>query len=204
MSAGLLEVTKITRELTASLEQLKAHEREARVRLEQRCAELEEEKISLRKELVSGSARPATTPQPNPSSPTQDSRNAENEVIALLALLQEKGRFLDFLEQDLVSVSNEQLGVVSRVVHAGCKEVIAKFVTLEPLADRAEGDQIELSSGYDPGSWRLLGHVRDNPPYRGTILHRGWKIVRLSPNSLPERKKGNSVLYPAELQVQAA
>ena len=60
-----------------------------------------------------------------------------------------------------------------------------------------------VRAGYDAAAHRLLGSVPAQPPYTGTLLHPGWKVVSLK---LP-RVTGTTaerpwpVLAPAEVQV---
>src|SRR5258705_92566 len=69
------------------------------------------------------SAAPAPPPvaaQPPPPTANQ----AEAEVVAFIGLLQEKGRLVDFLMDDVTLYDDSRVGAAARVVHYGCREVL--------------------------------------------------------------------------------
>ena len=49
---------------------------------------------------------------------------ANSEVVNFLAILQERGRFVDFLMDDITAYSDAQVGAAGRVLHEGCKAVL--------------------------------------------------------------------------------
>ena len=135
---------------------------------------------------------------------SQSPVSGETNLLQLLTLLQEKGRFLDFVMDDISRFPDQQVGAAARVVHSGCQKVIAEYLEIKPVRGEEEGSSIELEDTYDSHRYRLLGNVGE-PPYKGTILHRGWKadaiklpeLVAQAESSLEQLK----VLAPAEVEL---
>jgi hypothetical protein len=124
-------------------------------------------------------ARKPAAPEPVPPPPAPDAA-AEAGVVQFLARLQEKGRLVDFLMEDITPHSNEQVGVVGRVVHQGCREVLRAFFDIRPVHEGKEQAEIFLAADFDAAAYRLVGKVPQHPPYQGTVRHHGWKTVRIS------------------------
>ena len=126
------------------------------------------------------------------------------EVITLLSLLQEKGRFLDFLMDDITAYPDEQVGAAGRVVHQGCRQVLSEYFDVAPLISQAEGETISLDNEKQASIFKFIGaQGNENYPNTGTLLHRGWKTNRVA---LPERflKENNAdfnIIAPAELEI---
>ncbi len=148
--------------------------------------------------VVSAPLPPAPAPAPPPAAP-----RAEAELVALLALLQEKGRLIDFVNEEIAPASDEQVGAAARVVHEGCRKVIREYFEIAPLRTETEGSPIQLTQGYDTAAHRLIGSVPDQPPYRGQLVHPGWearavKLPRLEPTTESRRWP---VIAPAEIEI---
>lgn len=74
---------------------------------------------------------PAKIPAPEPPPPApKPAVRAEAEVVALLALLQQEGRLIDFIKEDASQASDAQLGAAARVVHAGCRKVLERHLSI--------------------------------------------------------------------------
>jgi hypothetical protein len=130
-------------------------------------------------------------------------RTAEPEAgsaLQLLALLQREGRLVDFLQQDVASFPDADIGAVARVVHSGCKKALASHLAIQPVRSEPEGGRITLEQGFDPGEIKLVGNVSGAAPYRGTLRHRGWRVASVS---LPKLLAGHDphVLAPAEVEL---
>lgn len=126
------------------------------------------------------------------------------EILNLLALLQEKGRLVDFLMEDVNALGDAQIGAAARFVHNGCRAVINSFFEVRPIFSGREGERITLESGFNAREYRLLGNVSDKPPYSGSVVHRGWaaKKVTLPRIIEPESSPAAAgVLAPCEVQV---
>ncbi len=134
------------------------------------------------KSRMAGETSPATpsvspqAPAPIPVKPPAPIENqAESEVVAFLALLQEKGRLVDFLMEDVDAYEDTEVGAAARVIHQGCKQVLQEYFKISPVSDAQEGTQITLPSGYATDQYRVVGKLAGEPPFTGTLLHKGWK-----------------------------
>jgi len=152
----------------------------------------------------------AIRPQPRqkleaaaPAKPAIPQPRAEAEIVAFLALLQEHGRLVDFAKEDIAGASDAQIGSAARVVHAGCRKVLDEYFEINPLQTAAEGTSLTLEAGYDAPTFRLLGSVPENPPYKGKLLHPGWvaQSVKLPRVTGTTEKRPWPVLAPAEVEV---
>jgi hypothetical protein len=145
----------------------------------------------------------ATATAPAAAAPAPDAL-VEAGVVQFLARLQEKGRLVDFLMDDITPYSNEQIGVVGRVVHQGCREVLRAAFEVVPVHAGQERDAVVLAGDFDAGSYRLVGKVPEHPPYQGTVLHRGWKAARISLPRVTETSRESAarkIIAPAEVEV---
>ncbi len=125
------------------------------------------------------------------------------EALAFLALLQEKGRFVDFLMEDITAYNDGQVAAASRVVHQGCAQVIREHLEIGPVFQGQEGDKTTVDPEADASRFRLVGKTTGPPPFKGTVVHRGWKTTRLSlPRySKPIDRLAVNVITPAEIEV---
>lgn len=152
-------------------------------------------------------ALPTVAPAPMPpSTPPPPPPRAEAEIVAFLALLQEQGRLVDFVKEDVAAASDQQLGAAARVVHAGCRKVLDEYFDIAAIHTGNEGDKVVLASGYDASAHRLLGAVPENPPYTGKLLHPGWvaSSVKLPRVTGTTDQRPWPVLAPAEVELGAA
>ena len=140
-----------------------------------------------------------TVREPRPD-PMAMAAAREAGALAVLALLQREGRLVDFLQQDVASFGDDEIGAAARVVHAGCKKALAEHATIAQVFSEPEGAKVEIAEGYEPASVKLVGDVKGAPPFAGTLRHRGWRASRLA---LPEPVAGYDVriLAPAEVEL---
>ena len=128
--------------------------------------------------------RKKSTPEPVTSAPLPTpaaaAPRAEAEVVSFLALMQEKGRLVDFLMDDVTGYNDAEVGAAARVVHQGCQSVLKNHLSVEPISQEAEGARVSLPEGYDAADFRLLGHVAGEPPYEGTLVHQGWRVTEVT------------------------
>jgi hypothetical protein len=137
-------------------------------------------------------AVPVPAPPPAPPSPAP--------ALRLLAVLQQEGRLIDFLQENLDDYSDAQVGAAVRSIHAGCRKALSERVTLERVLPDEDGSSVVVAAGFDPAAIRLIGNVTGNAPFRGTLAHGGWRVVKVS---LPE-SPGNvdaSIVAPAEVEI---
>ena len=97
-----------------------------------------------------------------------------------MPLLQEKGRFLDYLMEDITAFDDARVAAASRVVHQGCAAVVKECLALSPAHPGKEGERITIEKYADPNQYRLLGKVHGEPPYGGVVVHRGWKTNKIA------------------------
>ena len=120
-------------------------------------------------------------------------------ALRLLALLQQEGRLVDFLEEDLAAYPDDQIGAAARAIHQGCRAVLRERLDLAPILLGGEGATVTVERGFDPAAVRVTGNVRGEPPYHGVLRHQGWRSTGLR---LPEGgSRDASVLAPAEVEV---
>jgi len=149
----------------------------------------------------------APTPGPAPVAaqppPPPAANQAEAEVVAFLGLLQEKGRLVDFLMEDLASFEDTQVGAAARVVHQGCRQILTENFRIAPVSQAEEGSQITLPPGYAADEYRLLGKISGNPPFTGTLVHKGWKTdsVKL-PRIVKSDEKRLPSIAPAQVELK--
>ncbi|WP_437645074.1 DUF2760 domain-containing protein [Sorangium sp. So ce362] len=123
-----------------------------------------------------------------------------SSALQLLSLLQREGRLVDFLEQDIASFGDADVGVAARMVHEGCRKALRSHAKLAPVRREEEGAKVTLESGYNPSEIKLIGNVSGSAPYRGVLRHRGWRADELS---LPTPVAGHdaTILAPAEVEL---
>src|SRR5579885_2189435 len=98
-------------------------------------------------------------------------------LLALLAALQEEGRLVDFLTEDIAPYSDAQVGAAVRDIQAKCRKALESCVKLEPILRGAEDDPVTIETGFDPAAVRLTGNVTGGPPFRGVLRHAGWRAT---------------------------
>lgn len=121
-------------------------------------------------------------------------------ALQLLALLQREGRFVDFLQEDVSSFSDTDIGAAARVVHEGCKKALDEHFTVEPVHEKDEGASVKVEAGFDAHAIRLTGNVVGEAPFTGTLSHRGWRCTDVR---LPQMSESHDprVLAPAEVEL---
>lgn len=147
-------------------------------------------------------ALPEAPPPPKaltPAAPAAPARDLA-PALQLLGLLQREGRLVDFLQQDIATFSDQDIGAAARVVHEGCRKCLAAHLEIRPIRSEAEGSTLTLESGYDAAGTKLTGNVGGTPPYRGVLRHRGWRAEHLKLPT-PVGQFDPAVLAPAEVEL---
>ena len=136
---------------------------------------------------------------PAPESPTLRETSTDS-ALQLLGLLQQEGRLVDFLQEDVSAYSDADIGGAARVVHEGCRKTLFEHLSIEPVRSEDEGVRITLAEGFNASEVRLTGNVVGKPPFSGTLMHRGWRV---SVVNLPQLAEGHAVqvLAPAEVEL---
>jgi hypothetical protein len=139
--------------------------------------------------------------KPEPEKPKVALKEASPDAaLQLLALLQREGRFIDFLEEDVASFSDAQIGAAARVVHEGCRKAVREHFPMSAVRSEEEGARVKIEKGFDASAIRLTGNVSGEPPYTGTLAHRGWRVSEVK---LPKMAEGHDakVITPAEIEL---
>lgn len=169
--------------------------------------------------LPAGDNEPAAEAAPPPPTTTATPRIALTEVkpeelpataaparrdvtpaLQLLAIMQREGRLIDFLQEDMASFSDAEIGAAARVVHEGCRKGLKEYLELAPVRTEAEGAAVVLERGFDPSRTRITGSPAGDPPFRGRLAHHGWLVKDIR---LPTLAAGHdpSVVAPAEVEI---
>ncbi|KJS00053.1 MAG: hypothetical protein VR65_14155 [Desulfobulbaceae bacterium BRH_c16a] len=120
--------------------------------------------------------------------------------VHLLSALQREGRLMDFLAENLAGYQDAQIGVAVRNIHENCKKTLDKYLVPQAVLEQQEGDEITLERDFDPGAVKLIGNVTGQPPFKGTVRHRGWRAGKLD---LPtfSGHQDPAIIAPAEVEV---
>jgi len=117
----------------------------------------------------------------------------------LLSLLQNEARFVDFIQEDLTGASDEQIGAAARIIHSGSKKVINEYFSFTPIRSEEEESQVTVAEGFNPSEVKLIGNVLGSAPYRGILVHAGWKISSVN---LPKLAQGHNANIVAAAEVE--
>lgn len=143
----------------------------------------------------------ATAAQPAPPPPV--AHLAEAEVISFLATLQEKGRLVDFLMEDITAYNDQQVAAAARVVHDGCRSALKEHIGIRPVREENEGSAITIAAGYAADEYRLVGKIAGEPPFSGTLVHRGWRTESVKlPRVLRPQGDRLPTIAPAEVELK--
>jgi hypothetical protein len=137
----------------------------------------------------------AVLPEAKPAPKTDPTEPA----LQLLALLQREGRLVDFLEEDVASFPDADIGAAARVVHAGCRKALRDHVELLPVRTEEEGAKVTLAEGFSPAEIKLTGDVQGKGPHTGTLRHRGWRAAKIT---LPVAIDGHDARVIAQAEVE--
>jgi len=125
---------------------------------------------------VSSVPAPAETPEVKPEpKPAVLKEATPDAALQLLTLLQQDARFIDFVNEDLSSYSDEDIGAAARVVHEGSKKTLDAYFTLQAIRTEDEESRISLPEGFNASEVRLTGNVVGEAPFSGTLIHKGCK-----------------------------
>jgi Domain of unknown function (DUF2760) len=146
--------------------------------------------------------KPVVEPvRPAPTEPEASRANAE--IVHFLAMLQERGRLVDFLMDDINPYSDAQVGAAARVVHAGCRGILQEHFSINPVRTEQEGSMVQVPAGYSADEYRLVGKIVGSAPFSGMLVHRGWKTDMVK---LPQLLRGTAdqlpAIAPAEVEVK--
>ena len=124
----------------------------------------------------------------------------DSAALQLLGLMQREARFVDFIQEDVAPYTDAEIGAAARVVHEGCRKVLREHFTLSPVCSEAEGSRITLQAGFDAAAVRLTGNVVGQPPFTGTLSHRGWLVTEVKLPQLTDIQAAK-VIAQAEVEL---
>ncbi|NLE38538.1 MAG: DUF2760 domain-containing protein [Pirellulaceae bacterium] len=152
------------------------------------------------------SNEPGTAVGPTPNAPIAAAAPRtlpiRGEAISLLAALQREARFVDFVRESLDGYADAQIGAAARDVHRACGKVLDRMFAMSPLLNDEEGATVEVPAGYDTGCYRLTGNVSGEPPFRGTMVHHGWKATRSEVPQWSGNEIAALVVAPVEVEIK--
>jgi hypothetical protein len=135
---------------------------------------------------------------PAPSTPESAPVTNSNEALQLLSLLQREGRFVDFVEQEITTFGDADIGAAARLVHEGCRRALHAHGRIVSVRSEAEGAPLTLERAMP--DVKLVGNVAGSAPYRGVLRHRGWRVEELTlPRSIGAYDP--KLVAPAELEL---
>ena len=158
--------------------------------------------------ILAGRGRGAETATPaadavRPAPGSVPARQADAEVVGFLALLQARGRLVDFLMDDINAYDDTQVGAAARVVHAGCKGALEEHFRIRPVREESEGSTVQVAAGYRADEYRLIGKISGAAPFSGALVHHGWKTDEVK---LPRVLHGSTdrlpAIAPAEVELK--
>lgn len=125
---------------------------------------------------------------------------ARRMFLHLFAMMQREGRLMDFLAEDLDSYEDAQIGSAVRAIHANCRQIVQEYLDPRPIMEQAEGERVTVAADFDPGAVKLTGKVVGEPPFDGTVRHKGWRVGKLSLPTLSGRQNAE-IIAPAEVEI---
>jgi hypothetical protein len=125
---------------------------------------------------------------------------AFDRAVQMLALLQRDGRLIDFLAEDVSVYPDAQLGAAVRTIHETCRQALEHYVRLEPILNSEENQPVTVQAGFDPATIKLIGNLAGEPPVRGVLRHKGWRVKEVNLPPLPQAA-GRMVVALAEVEL---
>ena len=118
----------------------------------------------------------------------------------MLSILQRDARVIDFIMEDIVAYTDDQVGAAVRSLHDQARESLARYVKLEPVIDGVEGTFTKAALS-DPAAVKFVGNVLAGKPSGGLLRHKGWRAGKIDLPPL-NPKQDSSILAPAEIEVE--
>ena len=150
--------------------------------------------------LASKKQKKNLPPRPTPEEKEALERENQRRTLHLLSLLQREGRLVDFLEENLKDYDDAQIGAAVRNIQENCQKALKKYLKIEAVINQEEGEEIAVEKGFDASAIKLTGNVTGEPPFKGALQHRGWRVEKFDLPTL----SGNpdpSVIAPAEVEI---
>ncbi|HOT77546.1 MAG TPA: DUF2760 domain-containing protein [Candidatus Wallbacteria bacterium] len=129
-----------------------------------------------------------------------DDGAARPDSVQLLGSLQEKGRLIDFLMEDIKDYDDSQIGAAVRNIHQDCQKLLKEYFPLKQVVDAKEDTEFVVNEGFDPSTIKLTGNVGSKPPFKGIVRHSGWMVSEVKMPVRPSSIDKN-VVAPAEVEI---
>jgi len=123
-----------------------------------------------------------------------------DRAIQMLALLQRDGRLVDFLTENISAYPDAQIGAAVRTIHDNCRQVLDRYVKLEPILNSEEDQPVTVPASSDLAAIKLIGNLTGELPLRGVLRHKGWRVREVNLPPLPQGG-GRMVVAPAEVEL---
>ena len=146
-----------------------------------------------------GASPKAAAPAQAPASAAPTVRTSDG-ALQLLGILQRDSRLIDFLQEDIASYEDDQIGAAVRELHDQCRDAIGRYVTLAPVIDGVEGTYAKAPA-QDASLVKFVGNVPAKPPAGGTLRHKGWRATKVDLPNLPA-KQDATIIAPAEIEIE--
>lgn len=150
--------------------------------------------------LLPAPAQPPAAPAAPPVPPALTPERQHGAALFLLGLFQREGRLLDFLQEDIASFSDADVGAAARLVHEGCRKTMSQYVPITAVVKETEGAAMEIPQGFDANRFRLTGNVAGSGPWKGSLKHHGWVATKVLLPDVPTTVDVK-VLAPAEVEL---
>jgi hypothetical protein len=145
--------------------------------------------------------KPPAAPAPTPAAPPTDAAPSSTPALQLLSLLQREGRLIDFLQQDIATFPDADIGAAARLVHEGCRKALRSHVAIDPVRSEDEGARVTLPAGFEADQVKLTGDLKGSPPYSGVLRHRGWRARTIELPTVVGQHDAR-ILAPAEVEIE--
>ena len=145
-------------------------------------------------------AKKSLPPRPTPEEKEALARENQRRTLHLLSLLQREGRLVDFLEENLKDYDDAQIGAAVRNIQENCQKTLKKYLKIEAVLDKEEGEEIALEKGFDASAIKLTGNVSGEPPFKGSLQHCGWRVGQFDLPTL-SGSPDPTIIAPAEVEV---
>jgi hypothetical protein len=169
---GLLRQAKITKAThsTDNKEQtistsIPKREREPEIKVIEKIVEVERI-VEVEKIVQLPAPKPITLKVPS-----------SDAALQLLNLLQKEARFIDFIKEDISAHSDSDIGAAARVMLTGCAKTINQHFDISAVRSEEEGSSVTLEAGFNAAEVRLTGNIVGKAPFKGTLIHKGWKVT---------------------------
>lgn len=126
-----------------------------------------------------------------------------SEALTLLSILQREARLIDFLQEDISSYQDDQIGAAVRDVHKKSAEVLKNYFKIKSFLATSEGENHKVPSGFDPAEFQLSGKVSGNGPFNGVVEHCGWVAEKIELPKWQGKDSSAMVIAPAEIEVNS-